>query len=284
MVNYHGRMWANGFSLIKPYFGEINDMPKYITASRFIQWEQLRYALEAARRLGGACAGSCLWQFAEPWANLNCTCSVDVFNQVKPAYYGEKAAFRPLHASLFYNTIIHNDCMEIETSVFNTTTEKFSGSLTLELFDLSGKSFETKHIKCEVPADSFVHTVSKESFSNLPEGLIFIRYVLKDVCNSEIETGYVIHSTDNIPYKRLIEQKECTISTEFKNNTLYITNSGDTVASGVCVECDNDRNVFFSDGCLLLLPGETKTISITGEDFTRLFISGFGITYSEIKL
>lgn len=283
MVNYRGRMFANGFSLIKPYFGEINDMKRYVTASRFIQWEQLRYALEAHRRLGKACAGACLWQLSEPWPNLTGTCSIDMFNQVKPAYYGETAAFRPVHASLHYDTLIHKAALEFDVALSNNTAEEFAGNVKTEVFDIFGNLIKAKDVPCRISPDSQIHTLFSECVENLPDGLVFIRYTLSDSFGNEVENGYSVHSSDDIPYRRLTEQEDTDVIAGYRNGSLFLTNNGKKVVSGICVECENDKDVYFSEGCIMILPGETKKISVECEKLPELYISGFGVPYSKIR-
>ena len=50
-------------------------------------------------------------------------------------------------------------------------------------------------------------------------------------------------------------------------------------------ECENDKDVLFSDGCFLLLPGEEKEILLeySTEMPGKLFVSGFGVPYQELK-
>jgi len=78
------------------------------------QVSQLRYALEAHRRLGKKFAAAALWAFGEPWANVNECCSVDAYDQPKPAYYGEKAAFRSLHIAPKYNSSVYSKEIPLE--------------------------------------------------------------------------------------------------------------------------------------------------------------------------
>ena len=73
---------------------------------------------------------------------------------------------------------------------------------------------------------------------------------------------------------------------ELNNNDIIIRNCGNTVASGVTLECKNEDNVMFSDGCLLILPGEETIIKAEFMNGTKtpLMISGFGVPYHEIDI
>lgn len=51
-----------------------------------------------------------------------------------------------------------------------------------------------------------------------------------------------------------------------EGQNLHLRNLGSAVVSGLTVECTNDRSVFFSDGCLMLLLGEAVTIRMETMD------------------
>jgi beta-mannosidase len=67
-------------------------------ASQWLQYEGLRYAVEATLRRG---SGVIPWQFNEPFPNAWCTCAVDYHGQPKPAYYGVARAYRGAPSAQF---------------------------------------------------------------------------------------------------------------------------------------------------------------------------------------
>jgi beta-mannosidase len=66
-------------------------------ASQHLQYDGLRYALEANRRRAFKSSGTLPWQFNEPVPNGWCTAAVDHRGDPKPAYHGVRRAYRPLH-------------------------------------------------------------------------------------------------------------------------------------------------------------------------------------------
>ena len=175
----------------------------------------------------------------------------------------------------------------MEFALHNTTENKFSGRFTVQIFDLFGTKKDEFISDCFADADSVTHTAAKHTFAKneLPDGVFFLKYTLSDSHGNFIEAGYSIHSTRDIPYEQLLTQPECKLDISLEENTLTIKNCGNTVASGVTLECKNDEDVFFSDGCMLILPGEEKTVSVDFQNETKpaLFISGFGVKYREIN-
>ena len=285
MANYHGRMWVSTRGQIEPYFGTLSDHRTFSLASRFIQWEQLRYSLEAHRRLGKRCAGAVLWHFGEPWPNVADTCTVDVYDQVKPAFYGEKAAFRPIHVAAKYDGVIHRDGFCAYFTLYNATEERVRGRLRVELFDLRGALLDSASADCSADADSIVENALAVEFTHLPDGVFFIRQTLTDEKGEVLSQGYSIHSTKEIPYGELLTQPTCKLEARLFGDELTLKNAGDAVASAVTVECDLDSHVIFSDGCVMLLPGEECRIRLTySTAFDSLYVSGFGVPYGRLDL
>ena len=286
MAQYHGRSWVGNFGTLSNFFGEINDYKTAAMASRFIQWEHNRYALEAHRRLGAKCAGACLWHLGEPWANTIECCTVDAFDQPKPAYYGEAAAFRPLHIAPRYEALIHKDSIDIEMTLYNATDKPFGGKIRMQTFALTGVLLEERECSCYADADSVVPKADVYSFKKLSEGPVFLRQYLLDEQGNVLDSGYSIHGLQEMPYRALLTQPVCEIHAVLKNNCLKLENRGKCVVSGLTVECRNDRDVMFSDGCIMLLPGEQKEIVLefTGETPGLLYISGFGVPYQQLRV
>jgi hypothetical protein len=285
MANYHGRMWVSTRGQIEPYFGTVSDHRTFSLASRFIQWEQLRYSLEAHRRLGKRCAGAVLWHFGEPWPNVADTCTVDAYDQVKPAFYGEKAAFSPIHVAAKYDGIIHRDGFCAHLTLYNATEACVRGRLSAELFDLRGTLLERACADCSADADSTVENALTVEFSHLPDGVFFLRQTLTDEKGEVLSQGYSIHSTKELPYAELLTQPTCKLEATLCGDELTLKNVGDAVASAVTVECDLDSHVIFSDGCMMLLPGEERRIRLSySTAFDSLYVSGFGVPYGRLDL
>ncbi len=289
MANYHGRMWTaaeGSLDRIETYFGKLPDHRAYSLVGRFLQWEQLRYSLEAHRRLGKKCAGACLWHMAEPWPNVSDTCTVDAYDQVKPAYYGQMQAFKPLHIAPKYDSVIHKDSVNIEMSLYNSTTAPFSGSIHICSYDLSGKLLEVFSAPCKAQPDTVEAAAAQFTFKNIPEGVMFLRYSLLDEQDNVEDSGYVITSSLEVPFTPLLQQKKCTIKAKLDGNVLTLKNTGKQVVSALTVEAQNGSDVHFSDGCMMLLPGEEVCVAV---DFVRgektlLFLSGFGVPYEKLKV
>jgi hypothetical protein len=90
-VYEHLGAWWNNAPLVQQAFGgRIADVETMRRASQWLQYDGLRYAVEANLRRG---AGVIPWQLAESYPNAWCTAAVDWWGEPKPAYYGVKRAY-----------------------------------------------------------------------------------------------------------------------------------------------------------------------------------------------
>jgi beta-mannosidase len=98
-VYEHLGAWWNNAPLVQAAFGgRIEDVDTMRRASQWLQYEGLRYAVEATLRRG---AGVIPWQFNESYPNAWCTCAVDYHGIPKPAYYGVARAYRGAPSAQF---------------------------------------------------------------------------------------------------------------------------------------------------------------------------------------
>ena len=90
-VYEHLGAWWNNAPLVQEAFGgRIEDVESMCRASQWLQYEGLRYAVEASIRRG---AGTIPWQLNESYPNAWCTAAVDWHGEPKPAYYGVARAY-----------------------------------------------------------------------------------------------------------------------------------------------------------------------------------------------
>ena len=74
----------------RSFGGRIEDVETMRRCSQWLQYEGLRYAVEATLRRG---AGTIPWQLNEPYPNAWCTWAVDHRGDPKPAYWGVARAY-----------------------------------------------------------------------------------------------------------------------------------------------------------------------------------------------
>jgi beta-mannosidase len=92
-----GDWWINEPLVQSAFGGRLHDLATLARASRHLQADGLRYAVEATRRRWPRNSGTIPWQFNESYPNAWCTAAVDHRGDPKPAYFGVARAYRPLH-------------------------------------------------------------------------------------------------------------------------------------------------------------------------------------------
>jgi beta-mannosidase len=85
-----GAWWNNAPFVQEAFGGAIADVDTMRRASQWLQYEGLRYAVEATLRRG---AGAIPWQLNESYPNAWCTAVVDWHGEPKPAYWGVRRAY-----------------------------------------------------------------------------------------------------------------------------------------------------------------------------------------------
>jgi beta-mannosidase len=101
----HLGAWWNNTPLVLAAFGDRPADPDTVRrASQFLQYDGLRYAVEANLRRAPRSSGAIPWQFNEPFPNAWCTAAVDHRGDPKPAYHGVRRAYRPHHVCARFAT------------------------------------------------------------------------------------------------------------------------------------------------------------------------------------
>ena len=137
--------------------------------------------------------------------------------------------------------------------------------------------------ECAIPKDSTCADVFSISVDGLPDGVFFLRQKLVDESATVLDNGYSIHSTKDIPYRELLFQGEVELDTQITGNSIILTNRGNKVISALTVSTDNGDNVYFHDGCIMLLPGESDSVDMTVcKAAPTLYCSGFGVPFKRI--
>jgi beta-mannosidase len=233
-VYEHLGAWWNNAALVQEAFGgRIADVETMRRCSQWLQYEGLRYAVEATLRRG---AGTIPWQLNESYPNAWCTCAVDHRADPKPAYYGVARAYRGVPAARF------------ATSAWGRLGEaRVTVTAPARFLDLDGTVVsEVEEGELVAPLDAFARDV----------------FLLDLGANR-----YVMTRAENL--SPLLDLQAAAIEVErTPSNSLLLGNVGDVAALGIVVEdarpFDEPGWVMFSDNVLDLLPGETREIEVAG--------------------
>jgi beta-mannosidase len=149
-VYEHLGAWWNNAPLVQASFGgRIEDVETMRRASQWLQYDGLRYAIEATIRRAWQASGVLPWQFNEPFPNAWCTSALDWHGDPKPAYFGVARGYRGAPSARFV-TCTWGGLGEARATV--TTPARF--------VDLDGRVVaETDGGELVAPLDAFAHDV-----------------------------------------------------------------------------------------------------------------------------
>jgi beta-mannosidase len=229
-VYEHLGAWWNNAPLVQELFGgRIDDVEAMRRCSQWLQYEGLRYAVEATLRRG---AGTIPWQFDEPYPNAWCTSALDYRGDPKPAYWGVARAYEPDHPSARFATWAWGGRSDVCAAV----------SAPARLVDLDGRVVAEDDAELAAPLGAFAH----------------------DVFLLDLGPGsrYVMTRTENLA--PLLELPRAELS--FDGRTLR--NEGPVAALGIVLEDARPYEasgwIGFSDNVLDLLPGESRELEVDG--------------------
>ncbi len=235
-VYEHLGAWWNNAPLVQEAFGgRIEAVETMRRASQWLQYEGLRYAVEATLRRG---AGTIPWQLNESFPNAWCTCSVDHSGDPKPAYWGVARAYARTRGSARFATCAWGGEREARAVV----------DAPARFVDLDGTVVaEADGGELAAPLDAFAHDV-----------------FLLDVGGNR----YAMTRTHDLA--PLLDLPRTTLG--FDGGVLR--NDGAVTAVGVVLEDSRPYDapgwIRFSDNVLDLLPGEERAIEVEGDGPLRI--------------
>jgi beta-mannosidase len=223
----HLGAWWNNAPLVQECFGDrIGDVATMRRASQWLQYDGLRYAVEATLRRS---CGTIPWQFNESFPNAWCTAAVDYHGVPKPAYWGVARAYRADHVSAKFATCAWGAEPEVRAHIH--------GDCVARVVDLHGTVVAEGRGEIVAPLDAI-------------ETDVFL-------LDLEGRNRYVMTRTENLA--PLLDLPAAQLRTTRNGNRLELRNGGDVAAIGVVVEGA------VSDNVLDLLPGESRVLEVEGE-------------------
>jgi beta-mannosidase len=234
-VYEHLGAWWNNAPLVQEAFGgRIVDLDTLRRASQWLQYDGLRYAVEATLRRG---AGVIPWQLNESYPNAWCTCAVDYHGIPKPAYYGVARAYRGAPSARFAT------CAWGGEAEARATTDG-----PARFVDLDGR------------------VVAESAGGELVAGLdAFAADVfLLDL----VRNRYVMTRTENLAPLLDLPPAEVAVRRDADRLHLQLHPGAPAAALGIVLEDARPAGapgwIRFEDNVIDLLPGESRTIAVDG--------------------
>jgi beta-mannosidase len=231
-----GAWWNNAPFVQASFGGRIADVATMRRASQWLQYDGLRYAVEANMRRVPRSKGVLPWQLNESYPNAWCTCAVDWHGVPKPAYYGVARAYRGAPSASFA-TCAWGDEREVRARVH--------GDATARLVRLDGSVVAEGAEEVVAPVDELAQVF---------------------VLDLDGRNRYVMTTADTLA--PLLDLPQARLVAERAGDVLTLRNDGDVAALGIVLEdarpLDAPGWVLFDDNVHDLLPGETREVRIEG--------------------
>ncbi|QPP05544.1 hypothetical protein G4Z16_03090 [Streptomyces bathyalis] len=285
-VMEHLGAWWNNTPLVRAAFGErLHDVATMRRASQQLQYDGLRYAVEATLRRSPRSSGCIPWQFNEPFPNAWCTSVVDHRGDPKPAYHGVRRAYRPAHVCARFATQAWAGHGTFTAELWSWRQQPgpsgsggpAGGTVRARLLDVEG----TVHAERVLPAGqpsgdpawaSSVPAARAGVFSAplspLPGELFLLDLELRDGDGEPLASGRWVHSrtSDLAPLLDLPEARIETVA-EPHLRAVHLRHAGGPAALGLYLTdarpIEAEGWAVFEDNMLDLLPGESVRVPVT---------------------
>ena len=296
-VEYHGESNVHFTHLRKLMryaneFGESSNMDELIKRSQLYQALGDEFDMEFCRSNKFKNSGFLTWQYNDIWPCISWSI-VDWYGTPKPSYYFMKRASRPIHISADFERYIWNTGETFKTDIFllNDTQSPVKGLIFIaKIIDGDGKILADKSGFAEIDANNSKKISGIEL--KIPETMkgktFFVSAELKDTSGNKISDAFypiAVSKTGNLeefnnifseinqmPNAALkIEQanSELTLKNGNGNSKLLISNTTEKLAFFArvrMIEESESLRTSYSDNYISLLPGETKSITISLEN------------------
>ena len=288
---FHRGLWWNNYALLQECFeNRIAGIGQAVRASQFMQYEGLKYAVEANRRRFPVCSGTFPWQFNEPYPNNFCTCSVDYYAAPKPAYYGVKKAYGEtvVNAVFAGQSLAGEAALEADVfwqSDFGQSPAAVTARVVTQKGSVTAQSSFTQWPGLQdmqaVKAGRIACPVEK-----IDTEIFYLLLEARDQHGVKIaDNRYLFTKSTLAPLLDLEQTQLCVTAvpgeTAGDGIWLRIKNTGGSVAAGVWLEdteaVREEGYVYFSDNYLYLMPDEEVCIRVekTADKRIKLRVSSF---------
>ncbi len=263
----HQRGGAHANELIERYlsseYGRPQAFDTLLYVGQLMQADAMKTAVEAHRRDKGYCWGSLVWQLNDCWPVASWS-TRDYYGRWKAAHY----AIRKAMADILVSPIQTEDGI-LHVYIVNDRLTPVSGKLTVEVWnsELRVKSeklrvkseecskFKIQSSKLTVPANSSADVWQIPTAKLLAEASIAADEAVIHVEFCGYTNNYILVSPKDL------KMGKGKVKWTMDNGQLTIIT--DHYARGVFLTIDGDPDHHFSDNYFDLLPGETRTVSVT---------------------
>ncbi|GHH75943.1 beta-mannosidase [Streptomyces sulfonofaciens] len=301
----HLGAWWNNTALVSAAFGgraDPMDPDAVRRASQQLQYDGLRYAVEANLRRAPRSSGTLPWQFDEPFPNAWCTSAVDHRGDPKPAYHGVRRAYRPCHVCARFATQAWagHEAFSAELWSWRQDGTPAGATVTGRLLGTDGEPFAEHTLAAGPPAAPGPHgsvPAARAGAWRVPlpapsDHLMLLDLVLRGPDGTPLAGNRYVHSTtaDLAPLFDLAAARVEAV-TEPGLGAVLLRHTGGPAALGLYLTDGRPYEApgwaVFGDNMLDLLPGEAVRVPVDwcaapgGERTVRL--EGWNVRARELR-
>lgn len=288
VYRHRGSWWINTSLLEQVFPGKMSTLENIRQASQYMQYDGLRYALNADRSRK-RCTMVLPWQFNEPFPEFMCTSLVDADGREKMAYSALKEVYAPY--SIFVrteSTLISDHQLQAQIFCIGKANRK-NLILRVTVFSMDGDALFSKNFDTAVECTGG-GTLAGELDIRLEDslyGLYLLRATLSSgegECLAEHEE--LFGSGDSLKGVFDMKPPVLEIKTVNKNNhfiaTVRSANKTPILFLRMMAECGSMIPVGRS--CICILPGESGVLEseCTTGQFSAA-VEGLNVTYENIE-
>ncbi|GHT46845.1 hypothetical protein FACS189440_05780 [Bacteroidia bacterium] len=264
-------------------YGQFNDLPSFARFAQLVNFEGHKSMFEAV--FTNRANGMLMWMSQSAWPSMVWQ-TYDYYYDTNGGYFGLKKGNQPVNA--IFNFATHDIVL-----VNATPQERKNLKVIVNVFNALGELIKTNTQTESIEADA-QRVISKIDMKNLPGfndslndvqggssvGLVFIKTSVWDSKGIELADNFTwinAYEKYNYSYMSYMSEAKLNISYQSTKKSKYgenrylmtVKNTGNSAALMIRVKTMNEKTnelvlpVYYQDNYFSLMPGESKTISIT---------------------
>ncbi|HET9380807.1 MAG TPA: hypothetical protein VFP69_08250 [Streptomyces sp.] len=270
----HLGAWWNNTPLVQASFGGRLTTPDLVRrASQQLQYDGLRYAVEANLRRAPRSSGTIPWQFNEPFPNAWCTAAVDHRGDPKPAYHGVRRAYRPAHVCARFATQAWHGHPAFTAELWAWDQHGRGRTVTARLTDAHGALLAEHSAPLGRPAEPGPHTSVPATpaghwetpLDGLTTDVFLLDLTLHDAAGRTLAANRWLH-TRTADLAPLLDLPGAHLEATAAEDHVTVVHTGGAAALGVVLTDARPITApgwaAFGDNMLDLLPGERVRIPV----------------------
>jgi beta-mannosidase len=267
-----GDWWINEPLVQEAFGGGIDDLETLRRASQHLQADGLRYAVEANRRRWPRSAGTFPWQFDESFPNAWCTTAVDHRGDPKPAYFGVRRAYRPVHVCARFARWAWAGAGPFRADAWAWSVDEPRADVRVDaaVRTMDGEALAEASWPVALPDDRPRCAGVLEAA--LPEAVVILDLQLVGDESVLATNRYVVSGAADLAALRSLAPAEVDVEIERASDDwrLAFAHRGGPAAVGLVVDDDRPFDApgwaEADDGWFVLLPGETDEVQVRWAD------------------